>query len=86
MDLTTCKPVGTPVQVGTFREGANRVNFAPLDITGAAGGTVVMFSSLGNRLKDAGGAIKNCDGSEMLGEQFSTLFNSDGGEFVVPST
>ena len=68
MDLTTCKPVGAPVQVGTFKEGANRVNFAPIDIAGAAGGTVVMFSSLGNRLKDAGGAIKNCDGSEMLGE------------------
>ena len=38
------------------------------DITGAAGGTVVMFSGLGDRLKDAAGAIKNCDGSEMLGE------------------
>ena len=68
IDLATCKPVGAPVQVGTFKEGANRVNFAPIDIAGAAGGTVVMFSSLGNRLKDAGGAIKNCDGSEMLGE------------------
>ena len=67
IDRTTCKPVQT-VQTGTFREGANRVNFATLDITGAAGGTQVTFTSLGDRLRDAAGKIANCDASEMLGE------------------
>lgn len=68
IDITTCKTVGASVQVGTFREGADRVSFTTSDIKGAAGGTVVTFTSLGDRMKDATGAIKNCDGTEMLGE------------------
>jgi len=68
VDITTCKTVGASVQVGTFKEGANRVGFTTLDINGVAGGTVVTFTSLGDRMKNGAGAIKNCDGTEMLGE------------------
>ena len=68
VDITTCKTVGASVQVGTFKEGANRVSFTALDINGVAGATVVTFTSMGDRMKNGAGAIKNCDGTEMLGE------------------
>ena len=68
IDGTTCKPVPPAAQVGTFRDGADKVNFATFDVTGAAGGTRVTFTGLGDRLKNPAGAVKNCDGSEMLAE------------------
>ena len=66
IDPTTCNPVLPPVRVATFQEGASTAVFAPFDVTGAAGGTRVTFTSLGDRRKSAAGNVQNCDGSEML--------------------
>jgi type IV fimbrial biogenesis protein FimT len=68
IDPATCAPIAPVLQVGTFAEGASRVTFAQLDVTGAAGGTRVTFTGLGDRLRNALGVISNCDGSQMLAE------------------
>src|SRR4030095_14333779 len=68
IDRTTCNPVPPVAQAGTFKEGADKVAFATRDVTGAVGGVRVTFTSLGDRLRDAAGNIRNCDGSEMLAE------------------